>query len=91
MARPALADNGTRIVVADSDRFGTAGASPNLAVVDISAALAGRPALLGYLRAGGLPRGLTPEPSGRRLLVTDFSSRQLQIVDVASLSQAPGR
>jgi DNA-binding beta-propeller fold protein YncE len=68
-----LADRGQRMVVADSNRFGTAGAASSLAVVSVPQALAGKPALLGYLPAGGFPREMALEPSGRTLLVTDFS------------------
>lgn len=81
----ALADGGQRIVVADSNRFGQRGASSNLAVVNVAAALAGKPALAGYLPAGGFPRQMALEPNGRILLVTDFTSRQLETVDVANL------
>ena len=81
----ALARNGTRIVVADSDRFSARSAASSLAVVSVPAALGARPALLGYLPAGGFPREMTLEPGGRTLLVTDFSSQQLQAVDVAGL------
>jgi hypothetical protein len=81
----ALVDGGTRMVVADSDRFAAPGAASSLAVVSVPAALAGRPALLGYLRAGGFPREMALEPGGRTLLVSDFSSEQLESVDVADL------
>jgi hypothetical protein len=81
----ALVGGGKQIVVADSNRFGTSGAASGLAVVDVAAALAGRPALLGYLTAGGFPREMALEPGGRTLLVGDFSSRQLEAVDVADL------
>jgi DNA-binding beta-propeller fold protein YncE len=81
----ALADGGQRIVVADSNRFGLRGASSNLAVVNVAAALAGKPALAGYLPAGGFPRQMALEPNGRTLLVTDFTSRQLETVDIANL------
>ena len=80
-----LADRGQRMVVADSNRFGTAGAASSLAVVSVPQALAGKPALLGYLPAGGFPREMALEPSGRTLLVTDFSSRQLEAIDAAGL------
>ena len=40
----ALVDGGTRIVVADSNRFSAAGATSSLAVVDVPAALQGQPA-----------------------------------------------
>ena len=81
----ALVDGGRRIVVADSNRFSASGASSSLAAVDVAAALAGRPALLGYLPAGGFPREMALEPDGRTLLVSNFSSGQLEAVDVADL------
>ncbi len=81
----ALVDGGTRIVVADSNRFSASGATSSLAVVDVPAALEGKPALLGYLRAGGFPREMALEPGGRTLLVTNFGSQQLEAVGVAGL------
>jgi DNA-binding beta-propeller fold protein YncE len=81
----ALVRSGTRIIVADSNRFHAPGATSSLAVVNATAALAGRPALLGYLRAGRFPRQMALEPDGRTLLVTNFDSRQLESVSVAGL------
>jgi DNA-binding beta-propeller fold protein YncE len=81
----ALVDNGTRIVVADSNRTSAPGAASGLAVVSVAAALAARPALLGYVRAGGFPREMALEPGGRTLLVTDFSSQQLEAVNTTGL------
>jgi DNA-binding beta-propeller fold protein YncE len=81
----AFVRGGSRIVVADSDRFDVRGATASLAVVDVSAALAGRSALLGYLPAGQFPREMATAPGGRTLLVTNFSSNQLESVDVAGL------
>jgi DNA-binding beta-propeller fold protein YncE len=81
----ALVRGGARLVVGDSDRFDVRGASASLAVIDVPAALAGRPALLGYLPAGQFPREMATEPGGRTLLVTNFSSNQLESVDVAGL------
>jgi len=81
----ALVRNGTRMVAADSNRFTYAGASASLAVVDVSDALKGRPALLGYLPAGGLPRQMAVEQGGQTLLVTNFDSSQLESVNVADL------
>ena len=81
----ALARRGTLLVIADSDRFDVPGQSPSLAVVDVADALAERPALLGYLPAGGFPRDMAAEPDGRALLVANFTSRQLEAVDTADL------
>jgi DNA-binding beta-propeller fold protein YncE len=81
----ALVDGGSRIVIADSNRFAASGAASSLGVVSVAAALAGRPALLGYLPAGGFPREMALEPDGRTLLVGNFNSGQLEAVDVADL------
>jgi DNA-binding beta-propeller fold protein YncE len=81
----ALVDSGTRIVVADSNRFGAPNATSSLAVVSAPAALAGSPSLIGYLPAGGFPREMALEPDGKTLLVTNFSSQQLEAVGVADL------
>jgi DNA-binding beta-propeller fold protein YncE len=81
----ALVDNGTRIVVADSNRFSAPSAASSLAVVSVAAALANRPALLGYVRAGGFPREMALEPGGRTLLVTNFSSQQLGAINLTGL------
>ena len=81
----ALVDHGGRIVVADSNRFLAPGATSSLAVVNVGAALAGRPALAGLLPAGRFPREMAPEPGGRTLLVTNFASGQVELVKVAGL------
>ena len=54
-------------------------------MVNVPAALAHRPALAGYLPAGGFPRQMALEPGGRVLLVTDFASQQLETVNVTNL------
>jgi len=81
----ALVRGGSVAVVADSNRFDVAGATSSLAAVDVADALAGRPSLLGYLPAGGFPREMALEPDGATLLVTNYSSGQLEAVDVAAL------
>ncbi|HEY3907564.1 MAG TPA: hypothetical protein VGM14_26910 [Streptosporangiaceae bacterium] len=68
-----LAGNGTRIVVADSNRFQAKGATANLAVLNVRAALAGRRALLGLI------------PHAHTLLVGDFQSDRVQTIDVRGL------
>jgi DNA-binding beta-propeller fold protein YncE len=85
----ALVDGGSKIVIADSNRFSASGAASSLAAVGVAAALAGRPALLGYLPAGGFPREMALEPGGRTLLVTNYDSGQLEAVGVADLPRPP--
>jgi DNA-binding beta-propeller fold protein YncE len=81
----ALAGDGSRIVVADSNRFGVDGATASLAVVNVADALAGKPALTGYISAGMFPRQFALEPDGRVLLVTNYLSRQLEAVPLAAV------
>jgi DNA-binding beta-propeller fold protein YncE len=75
---------GTLLVVADSNRFGATGASSDLSVVSVPAALAGRPAVLGDLASGQFPRDMAVSPDGT-LLVSDFSSGQVQAIATAAL------
>ncbi len=76
-------NGGSRILVANSGRHGTG--RPSLGVIDTAAALRGRPAVLGLIRAGQLPREFAVEPGGRTALVTNSVSHQLEAVNVSSL------
>lgn len=78
----AFFDNGQRLLVADSNRFGTAKSS--LAVLD----LAGSPALVGYVPAHGFPRQMTVEPGGGEIDVTNYDSSELETVPVPPLVAA---
>jgi DNA-binding beta-propeller fold protein YncE len=81
----ALLRHGTRIVVADSDRFAAARQTAALTVVDAEAALARRPAVVGEIATGAFPRELSLDTARNRLLVTDFGSGQLEVVDLRHL------
>jgi DNA-binding beta-propeller fold protein YncE len=81
-----LVSNGTRMVVADSNRDNVAGSSSDLAVIDVDKALARRPgALLGTIKSEETPRQFALEPDGKTLLVTNTDSGQLEAVDVSQL------
>ncbi len=74
---------GRRLLVANS---GTRQGHPaSLAVIDEAAALAGRPALVGVIGAGLLPREFAVVPDGRTALVTNSASHQLEAVNVSQL------
>jgi len=77
-----LVNNDSRIVVADSNRFGNA-KTANLSVINTDAALAGRSALLGYIPAGLFPREMALH--GNELLVTNYSSSQVEALDTTTL------
>ncbi len=81
----AVISHPNRIVVADSNRDGGSGAVANLAVVDPAKALAGKPALLGYLRSGLQPRQFGVVSQSSTLLVTNTKSAQVQTVDLSRL------
>jgi DNA-binding beta-propeller fold protein YncE len=81
----AVISNGSRIVVADSNRDGGADDQPNLAVVDAAKALAGKPALVGYLRSGLQPRQFAVVSNSTTLLVTNTKSAEVQTVNLSRL------
>jgi hypothetical protein len=78
-------DGGSKVVVADSNLKSLKGATASLAVVDVANALAGHGGLLGYVRAGLVPRQFATVAHGRILLVTDQGSHQLQALRVSDL------
>jgi DNA-binding beta-propeller fold protein YncE len=75
---------GSEIVIADSDKYNTAGSSPNLEVVNTKDALAGKPALVGWIPTGKQPRQFDLEGS-TTLLVTNTASGQLEAVNLADI------
>jgi DNA-binding beta-propeller fold protein YncE len=81
----ALARAGGLIVVADSNRFNAASQGASLAIVSVPAALAGRPALVGYLPAGQFPRDMAASPDGDAVLVANYLSGQLETVNITAL------
>jgi hypothetical protein len=74
----------TLIVVADSNRFSAQGADADLTVINVADALDRRPALVGHIPAGLLPRDMTAAPNGT-VLVSNFNSSQVEAVDTATI------
>ncbi len=87
----ALVDGGREIVVADSNRFNARGRSARLTVVDASAALAHRPAIVATIRSGLFPLEMALEPAGTVLLVGNFKSGTVESVHVAAHAQETRR
>lgn len=75
-----LIDGGRRIVVMNSDRFAVGQATATLGVVDGT-----NGKLLGTIATGAFPREGTVEGHNHILLVTDFTSLQLQTVQLRNL------
>jgi DNA-binding beta-propeller fold protein YncE len=81
----ALVKNGSVLVIASSNRFAAPQTPQTLTLLDAKQALLGHPAILGTVRTGAFPRELTLEAGGQILLLTNFLSDTLEIIDVASL------
>lgn len=81
----ALLRDGARIVVADSNRFAAPGRSAKLTVIDTRAALAHKSAVIGAIPAGAFPRELSVDAPQKRLLVTNFGSNQLEVVELTHI------
>ena len=81
----AVARGGTRVAVADSNRFGVLDSTSGITLVDAAAALASKPAVLGVIPAGAFPRGIAFAPDARTLLVANFDSRELELVDLTGV------
>jgi DNA-binding beta-propeller fold protein YncE len=78
-----LVDNGTFMVVADSNP-GSSGAT-ELAVVNVPKALARKRAVLGGIKSGAKPHQFALERGGKTLLVTNTGSRAVEAVNVGQL------
>jgi DNA-binding beta-propeller fold protein YncE len=79
----AVLAGGSRVVVANSNRYASAEEPQTLAVVDVEAALRHqRSALLGTIPAGAWPREVVALPDDRTVLVTNVYSRSLESVAI---------
>jgi DNA-binding beta-propeller fold protein YncE len=90
----AVVNHGTQVVVTNSNRFGGRGANDKqyLTVIDAAKVTSGAGAVLGTIPAGGFPRELRVTSDGRTLLLTNFASSSLEIIDLARLKlQTPGK
>jgi DNA-binding beta-propeller fold protein YncE len=86
----AVIDNGRKIVVTNSNRFGTgSSADQSLLVIDASRIAGGDAAILGSIPAGSLPREMSLSPDLRTLFVVNTNSKNLEIIDLARLPMRP--
>jgi DNA-binding beta-propeller fold protein YncE len=83
----AVIDAGKKIVVTNSNRFaGSAADHQDLTVIDAANVSSGAAAIIGSIPAGGFPRELRTTEDGRTLLLTNFTSKTLEIVDLDRLA-----
>jgi DNA-binding beta-propeller fold protein YncE len=78
----ALIDGGRQIVVANSDRFNTGAAAPSLYVMASAGVGVSSTPAFGMMPTQGFPREIRATADGHSLLVTNFSTGTLQIVDL---------
>jgi DNA-binding beta-propeller fold protein YncE len=81
----AFVDHGQRLLIADSNANHVKNAQSNLAVMSTADALNGKPALLGYVPTGPVPRQLAVLPGGTTVLVTVENGHAVEAVDVAQV------
>jgi len=78
----AVADDGRKIVVANSNRFaGPNGGHETLTVVDATKISNGQPAVLGTIPAQSFPRELASSPDGRTIYLSNFNSGSVEVID----------
>ena len=88
----AVIDSGRKIVVANSNRFaGSSVDHQTLTVVDAARVAEGARAIIGSIPAGAFPRTLQVTRDGATLIVTNFSSGQVELVDLARLPVEPAK
>jgi hypothetical protein len=82
----AVVDQGRKVIVTNSNRFaGDSSDRQTLMVVDAAKISAGAGAVIGSIPAGAFPREMRVTSDGRALILTNFGSSTVQMIDVARL------
>ena len=82
----AVVDSGRRLLATNSNRFG--GGSDDkqsVNVIDASRVNQGAAAVIGSIPAGAFPREMRAMPNGRVLLLTNFNSANIELIDLTKL------
>ena len=85
----AVLDDGERLAVTNSNRFGSSNVTPSLIIIDTKKIRSGEDAILGSVPAGVFPRELRVTANQQTLLLTNFGSKTLAVIDVARLPIQP--
>ena len=81
----ALVNGGSRVLVTDTDGPPAPPNGHNIAIVNASAAMSGKDALLGYIASGQSPHELAVSPDGKFLYVTVRDSAQVQVIRLSTI------
>ena len=82
----AVARGGRRVIVTNSNRFaGSSTDRQTLTVVDPARIPLGAEAIIGSIPAGAFPREMRVTPDGKTLILTNFGSRSIQMIDLARI------
>jgi DNA-binding beta-propeller fold protein YncE len=77
--------DGDWVAVTNSNRFAASSAPPSMTLIDARRFSEGKAAILGTLPTGAFPRELSVTRDGRTLLLTNFDSKTLAIIDIAKM------
>ncbi|MDH3275216.1 MAG: beta-propeller fold lactonase family protein [Gammaproteobacteria bacterium] len=78
------------VLVANSNRFASAGRRETLSVIDMERTLAGQSACLGHIPVGSFPREINVDLRQRLVYITNFDSGSLTVIPIESIEQAVG-
>ena len=85
----AVINGGARIAVTNSNRFGNSDAPQSLSIIDTQKIASGESAVMGSVPAGIFPRELRVTEDQGTLLLTNFGSKTLALIDIARLPLEP--
>jgi DNA-binding beta-propeller fold protein YncE len=80
-----LVNGGTRLLVANSNRFNVQGQQADVGVVKVAAAASAQSPVLGTIGSGLFPREFAVEANGTTALLDNYGSGQVESIDLSSL------
>lgn len=85
----AVVNGGKQVIVTNSNRFaGSAEDHQSLTVIDATKVESGASAIVGSIPAGAFPREMRVTADGRTLILTNFGSQTIQMIDLARIPGA---
>jgi DNA-binding beta-propeller fold protein YncE len=85
----AVLNDGERLAVTNSNRFGSGNAAASLIIIDTKKIGSSEGAIVGTAPGGVFPRELRITANRQILLLTNFGSKTLAVIDVARLPIEP--